>query len=554
MKQFVFALSSICLGVLCCSAQGQMLNNISLGNPKALGMAHAVTADPPGVDSVHFNPAGLTQIDGREQNLKLLIAQVTLTSRFGEPTLPTADGKEIYYELNEWCQNEFPIIDAGDTTRVTTAHNRCWGEDPVANTRVESGDPVLMVPYSGLQETPILAFPMGGAAFKLLGTNITFATAAYVPEGIGYTRNLDSAGAYQGHKIALTRLTYFSPSIGIELTERLSVGVGVNVSYQGLAVHTNFRAPTLTLGYIRDLNNIEGSPLPDIEFGPYDNAGLLKMEMEDAFSVGFNFGVLWHPKPWLSLGFVYHSESQADLRGDFTMENTELFFHTAESFKESGLLTGLLIGLGGAPMNAQRLEQGKVKMEYTVPQNWAFGVSLRVLPDVKFNIDYKWTDYSRWDALTFEFDRNVDFLNLGTAISNAAGYDLTTPNSMVISRQYEDTYSWAFGIEYQWNYRWQVRAGYEPRKSAIPANRTDLIFPIGDADLYSLGIGWQFDSETHVDAAVAYLHSKTTTAACESENANSCVEGNVVYNPYFSIPFENEVDAYLVAISIDQKF
>ncbi|MCG8316953.1 MAG: outer membrane protein transport protein [Pseudomonadales bacterium] len=554
MKQLGFALSFIVSCFFSYSTYGQMLNNLSLGNPKALGLGHAVTADPPGVDAVHFNPAGLTRIDGREQNIKLLVAQVNLSSTFGEPTLPTPEGKEIYYNLNEGCQEEFPIADASNATQVISAHNLCWGEDPVANTRVETGDPILMVPYSGIQETPVLAFPMGGAALKLMGTNITFATAAYVPEGIGYTRDLDSSGAYQGHKVALTRLTYFSPSIGIELTDRLSVGLGVNLSYQGLAVQTNFRAPTLTLGYIRDLNNIEGSPLPDIDFGPYDNAGLLKMELEDAFSLGFNFGVLWQPKPWLTFGLVYHSESKADLRGDFEMENTELFFHTAESFKSSGLLTGLLVGLGGAPMNAQETERGKVKLEYTVPQNMALGISLQVLPHVKLNIDYKWADYSAWDALTFEFDKNVDFLSLGTAISNAAGYDLTTPSSMVITRQYEDTFSWAIGIEYQWDFRWQLRAGYEPRRSAIPNDRTDLIFPIGGADLYTLGIGWQYDKETHVDAAIAYLYSKTSTAACESENANSCVEGNVVYNPYYSMPFENEVEAYLFAISVDKKF
>lgn len=535
-------------------AHGQMLNNLSIGNPKALALGNAVTADPPGVDSIHFNPAGLSKIQDRQLNLKLLVAQVSLQSKFGDPALPSREGKALYYDINEFCQSEFPISNPGDANQVTSAQDACWGTDPIAGTTTSSGDPIIMVPYSGIHETPILAFPMGGAAFRLPGTSITVGSAVYVPEGIGYTRDLDSSGAYQGHKVALTRLTYFSPSVGMQITDNFHIGFGLNFSYQGMAVQTNFRAPTLTFGYLRDLNNIADSPLPEIEFGPYDNAGLLSMELEDGFSMGFNLGLLWEPMPWLTLGFVYHSESKSDMSGEFTMENSEKFLHTTESVKDNALVTGILGFLGGAAMNAQAVEKGSVEMEYIIPQNLALGVSITLVPGLKLNLDYKWAQYSEWDALTFEFDRNVDFLNLGTAISTAAGFDLTTPSSMVISRQYEDVSSWAVGVEYQVNTNWMFRAGYEPRRSAIPDDRTDLIFPIGHADLYTLGFGWKYNHDTQIDAAFGYMTSKTSTAACESENANSCVEGNVVYNPYYSIPFENEVNGYLLSVSLSRPF
>jgi long-subunit fatty acid transport protein len=125
---------------------------------------------------------------------------------------------------------------------------------------------------------------------------------------------------------------------------------------------------------------------------------------------------------------------------------------------------------------------------------------------------------------------------------------------MIIARDYEDTWSWAIGLEYQVNNNWVARVGYEPRTSSIPDNATDLLFPLGEMDLYTAGLGWQFDRVTHVDAAIAYLHSETSTPTCESQNANSCIEGNVVYNPYFATPFENEVNGVLVALSIDRKF
>ncbi|NPU90616.1 MAG: hypothetical protein HPY82_01770 [Gammaproteobacteria bacterium] len=533
--------------LLAAPAHGQLLTNLSIGNPKGLALANAVTADPPGIDSIHFNPAGLAKIQGRQTNLKVLIAQVDLESHFGEPIRPNEVEKQAYYNVNEQCQTDYP---AGDADAIS----QCWGIDPVAGASTQSGDPVVMIPFVGVQEVPILAFPMGGIAFEDAENRWVLGSAVYVPEGIGLTREMDGPGAYQGQEVALTRLTYFSPTIGLPLADNLFVGLGLNLSYQGLYVRTKFRAPTLTLGYLRDLNNIAGSPLPPIEFGPYDSAGLLSLELEDMLSVGFNFGLLWEPLPWLALGFVYHSESKSDLSGDFKMENSELFLKTTTGLSQDPLVSGLIIGLGGAPLNAQAVEEGSVELEYITPQNLAFGASIRVLPDLKLNVDAKWSNYSRWNDLTFYFDQNVDFLSFGTAISTAAGYNFTSPDTMVITREYEDTWSWALGLEYQINANWVARVGYEPRTSAIPDDRTDLIFPLGKMDLYAAGLGWQFDKATRVDAAIAFIHSETSTPACESQNANSCEEGNVVYNPYFATDFENEVNGVLVALSVDRKF
>lgn len=531
--------------------QAQLLNNVSIGNPKGLALGNAVTADPPGVDAIHFNPAGLTRISGRQMNLKLLAAHVALESRFGDPQKPTQGEKQAYYAVNEACQTDYPIT---TPESAASAYDQCWGIDPVAGATARSGDPVVMIPLVGMQEVPLLAFPMGGMAFASPDSAWVAGSAVYVPEGIGFTRDEDGAGAYQGQQVALTRLTYFSPTLALQLTDTLSAGIGLNLSYQGMYVQTQFRAPTLTLGYLRDLNNIAGSPLPPINFGPYDSAGTLTMEVEDLFSVGFNFGLLWEATDWLSLGFVYHSESLSDLSGDFRMENSDLFLETVSGLKENPLVSGLVLALSGGHLNAQAVESGHVEMEYCTPANLAFGASVQMTPALKFNVDLKWSDYSRWDDLEFYFDQDVDFLSFGTAISAAAGYKVTTSDMMAITRRYQDTWSWAFGVEYRLNANWVARAGYEPRSSAIPEDRTDLIFPITDADLYAVGLGWQFDRSTQLDAAVGYLHSAASTPACQSENANSCLEGNVVYNPYYATDFSNEVNAWLLAVSMDRKF
>ena len=547
----ITALAAGCLVASTC--HGQLLNNLSMGNPKALGLAHAVTADPPGIDSIHFNPAGLSRIQGRQLSLKLLIADIQIDSSFGEPTQPTdifdgpydpndpdpafVSGKQLFYDLTAECQSLYPIAGPNDLDQVASAHDQCWGVDPVANTSISTGDPVLMVPFLGLQKTPILALPMGGVAVEAPGSNWTFGTAAYVSEGVGYTRELDEAGAFQGHQLGLARLTYFSPTVALQITERLAVGFGLTFSYQGLGVKTKFRAPGLTLGFLRNLNSIPNSPLPNIGLGPYDNVRLLTMELEDMFSLGFGFGLLWEANSWLTLGFSYRSESTSEMEGDYSMENTDTFVHTMEGLSESGVDL-LLLPFDGAPVSAAEKETGTVKAEWISPQAVSFGASMQVLPALKINLDAKWIEFSRWDDLTFEFDRNNDFLILGSVINTLAGLNYADPDRMLIPREYEDTWSWAVGAEYQWNDNLVLRAGYEPRRSAIPDDRTDLLFPITHTDLYTAGFGWQYDKITRIEGALGYLQSESDTDACGSRNANSCVEGDVVYNPllFHSVP------------------
>ncbi|MEZ5512150.1 MAG: outer membrane protein transport protein [Gammaproteobacteria bacterium] len=541
------AYSALAAGIFIAShAQAQLLNNVTIGNPKALGMANAVTADPPGVDSIHFNPAGLSKIQGRQRQVKVLVAHMVLESEFGEPTLPDAETKDAFLAFNQECQDE------GWTADV------CWGDDPVANTSVKSGDPLLMLPFAGMVDLPILAVPTGGIAFEDAANGWVFGTAVYSPEGVGYSRDEDEGGAYQGIRVGVTRLTYFSPTVAIQVSDELSLGAGVTFSYQGLGIETKFRAPLITTQFLANLNSVLP---PDAELhiiGSYDTVGLLEMEMDDYLSVGFNFGILWEPKEWLAFGFSYRSESTSDLSGDFKMTNTDDFLATSGGLKDTlGLPLDVILGLvaDGAPFNVQKVESGTVELEYITPQTINFGTSIKVLPNLKVNLDARWIEYSVWDTLDFKFDRNVDFLTLASVVNRISGVgDYADPDEMRIRREYEDSWSLALGVEYTLNDNFVLRFGYEPRTSSIPDDATDLLFPITEADLYTTGFGWQFNKTTRIEGAFGYLYSNSKTPSGGSTNANSEIEGDVVYNPYFATDFENTTTAYLFALSIDQKF
>lgn len=544
-----FSLTSLAVAAAIYStgASAQLTQNITIGNPKALGMAHAVTADPPGIDSIHFNPAGLAKIQGRQQQLKLLTAHITFDAKFGEQEIPEAT--RLAYEDVQEDGSSYP-------------------DDPVASSSSSTSDPVLMLPGSGLTPVPFLVVPFGGIAIEDPNYGWTFATAVYSPQAIGYERGENDPGSFQGQEVGISRITYFSPSVGFHFNDKFMVGASIGFSWQGLGIKTKFRAPESTIAFIDEAAGDLGDDEPQVgpegaallsSISPYDTVGTLELEMEDALSLSFNIGALWEPTEWISFGFVYQSEAKSDLEGEFSMTYQDEWLRMIHSLQELDSSLPLITALnGGVSLNGERVEKGDISLEYIVPAHMSFGTSVKLLPDLKVNFDVKWVDYDAWDSLDFQFSQPVDFLSISNIVyqfgPSLGDGDNADPDVMRIKRDYESVWSWAIGFEYQVNDNMVVRWGYEPRESAIPDNRVDLLAPIAYADLYTFGLGYQLDAYSRFDIGFGYLHSEFDAEAGESENMNSTKSGRVVYNPYAFLDVEAETTAYLFALSYDSKF
>jgi len=559
---------SLAVGAIVFSStvNAQLTQNITIGNPKALGLAHAVTADPPGIDSIHFNPAGLARIKGRQRMIKVLAAHMLIEGEIGENQTPHANKRSLCI-INEHAETDCDNVEfAANVWEQEVGHDQ-----GVAGEKSSTSTPLLMLPGSGMTEVPFMIVPFGGIAIEDPNYGWTFATAAYSPMAIGYQRESSSyatnengvgireggdPGELQGQDVAIARITYFSPSIGIQVSDELSIGASIGFSWHGFGIVTDFRAPLLTLAYFKNLeDDLKDTPLSDLlkVINPYDYVGELTMEMEDALSLSFNLGILWEPTEWLAFGVVYQSEATADMEGDFKMVNTDQFLATTGSLSHSNLDLITLIS-GDERFNVAKVEEGKVTSEQIVPAHISIGTSVKLFPNLKINFDIKWTEYSAWEDLVFEFDSSVDFLTLSSVINHLIKEDNADSTVLRMPRNYQDVVSWAIGAEYQANDNLVFRFGYEPRGSAIPDDAVDLLVPLAETDLYSFGIGYQLDSYSRIDASIAYLHSEFTAGIGESKNSNDTQEGQVVYNPYAWSTVSGSVDAYLFALSYEEKF
>lgn len=541
----LFRLASFCVvfGWMLLPAYGAITDNLTIGNAKALALGNAVTADPPGIDSIHFNPAGLLQFKDREYQFKFLTAQFTFATEFGD----------YDPEVLDCLEQRSCIADFSDPSF----------QDDVRFSKSKTKTPSLMLPVSGLTEFPIdfLAAPLGGFAYRLPGLPVVMGTSVYVPLGAGYKRADDDPGRYFGKEFSLARITYLSPSIAVEVNEHWSVGLSLGMSWMGAGLDTDLRVPNQLTGLVgviqEDYCDVEGL----VEFvnicgarlGPFTDVANLKLEVEDRFSLSYNIGILWQPRPWFSWGLVYQSEGKNNMKGDFVLDYGEawekIFYDLNRS--QNGLV-GEALELLNLPVG-NSLETGTATLKLVSPQHVATGISVLVTPKVKVNFDLKWTDWASWENLTFVFDGDqgdLDFLKVASLVSPSQAQS----NSLSLPRYYASVMNWAVGVQYQYNDRLALRMGYEDRPSSIPNDRQDILVQLGDGHFIGAGLEYRLDKDTVVELAAGHLDSGESVSGGASANANSTNVNDIIYNPYFGLDFRNEATANILEIGYRTVF
>ncbi len=492
----------------------ELAQNLSIGNPKALALGNAVTADPPGIDSIHFNPAGLTRLKGRLQQTKLIVADVSITGEFRS--------NEAFDAFQE---------DVGMY-------------DPVANTESELSSAAAYLPFYGFTELPVAGGILGGASVSSKDSNMTFATAVYMPFAMGMVRDDDDPGRHAGRKMAATRLTYFSPSIGLKVTDNFSVGVSVGFSYVGIGLDLDFRLSNKTITSVasglNDICDTNGDTFGDVcgeEFNTFSTLIRMEGEFEKPLSLTMNVGFLWDVTPWLTWGLVWQSSASDDLEGDLRLTFSDEVWRVVQSLGEYGV-----------DMDSRTLEY-KASQEMLLAQHISTGISVRLFPDVKVNFDVKWTETSIIETNTVTMEEDDEMLAIiGTFIEGISA------NEIVFPAGYEDTWNWGLGVEYDYSDTLALRFGYEPRRSGIPEDKRDFMTPFGDMTLYSVGFGYKMDATSVIDVAIGYGKSVQDIPSGSSTNGNDNRQDNIIYNPYAGLDVHTELTMVMLQMSYRSEF
>ena len=536
---------------LSCVARAQLATNIGV-DVRAMSLGHAVVADPPGVMSIHYNPAGLARLDGRHVDLQFLGVNMDLQSKFSAPP-----GYNVFgFSDDPIVCNDAPNDGVDYCRNFKTSTSTVKGVSlyiPFINSTVD------------LPPGPLIAGPLPSFSIRPPGSKFTFATATYLPQAAGFYRDSNDPGNFMGKRVALERITYLSPSVGYRINDELSVGASIGLSFQAVSLEQDFRAPNQLLGFARVLDESICAPFkgqsnvavdlllfglcrPQEGLGPFKNLASLDVSMDQRLSPSYNLGVLWEPTDWFAWGAVWRSAAKMHLNGDYSIKYSNATQDTINGVGSSP--TGALaLAVLGIPSHVGPEEVGRVNMDLTMPATFQTGIKIRPTKRLQFNVDAVWADYKQWDSFTFNFDRSSAVLSLARLFSPGS-----TATSLRYPLNFQSTWNLAFGASYDLTGRIQLRAGFEPRASAIPKDRRSPLVPINQAKFYSLGLGYKWDKDTDIDLGIAQLRSKDNIPANTSCAANCTGIDNVVYNPYAGLDIQTKATITIVGMAFRTKF
>ena len=204
----------------------------------------------------------------------------------------------------------------------------------------------------------------------------------------------------------------------------------------------------------------------------------------------------------------------------------------------------ILAAILGFPSYIPASESGLVSMDFEYPAHFQAGIKYKVMPDLQVNFDVGWTDYKAWDKFKFEFDRQISALKIAKLLSEHVSDD-----SLALPLEFKSPWNWGVGIEYSATDRLKLRAGYEPRGSAIPDNKRNTMVPINNARLFGLGVGYRFDADTDLDLSIGFLQSKDKIPANTSSLANKEGVNNLLLNPYAGLNVKTDTKITILGLS-----
>jgi long-subunit fatty acid transport protein len=522
-------LVAILLALTSYTVNAQLTQNLLIDS-KALALGNAVTADPPGIKAIHYNPAGLTLLKGRNLEMGFFNVYMDIDADFIAPP-----GYNIFG------------IDGS--------------QDPVAGHHSHTNQLALYIPGYGIFKLPKGPgfIPDFGFSINNPGSKFTFGQTIYAPMAAGYYRAGNDPARYLVQSSGMERLTYLSPSFGYQINDEWSVGFGVHISYNAIAASTQTRAPNMLLGVaqvLQDAFNCKSGnePLAPLialcggEVGPWKDIGSMKFAISESASPSYNMGVLWRPNDWFSWGADYSSEASMHLKGTFELDYTKDWSGFWQSVNGSimGAIGSAILSLpSGVPK-----EKANTSVNLTYPQHFQTGISVKVHPLLTVNADLGWTDYKKWDALTFNMDRKLEFLSAAKILSpeNATNTTLKLPFG------FKSVWNLGLGFTLHASSRLDLRAGVEFRDSVIPDNRRSTFAPFGGANLYGVGMGYKWDKNTQLDANISYLRSVEYVPANTSCVMNCDNLTNIIYNPYAGLDVKTSLQFAAIGLKLTKKF
>ena len=505
---------------------------------KSIALANACTADPPGISSIHYNPAGLSLLaEGKRIEQGFLLPWITNTWKYEED--PEFEGF-----FGQWGPQE------GQE------------HDPVAGKKDSNSSGVLYVPIYD-DTVNFLAGPSAGLSSRTPGSKWTFVIGNYAPYAGGMNYGSDSPASFGVRTLYLQHLIYAMPSVSYQISDTLSVGIATGAGQTAMGLRLNMRSPNELVALTRVLGDAtEGLEIPILSeltlpppwfgggVGPYDKVATLDFQARDDFSPNYNIGLLWKPKKWFSYGLNYQSKIKADLNGGYNFRYSEQW-QRMMAWQGSSPLLLMVGGMFQLPNAAVPYQSGTVTATIKFPQRVQTGIMVKPTKRLKVLFDVQWAQWSKaWKENNFQVDQDIQLLQLVKMLGYTGGH-----RNLIVPRNFKDTVSWCAGLEYQLTPKLALRCGYEWRPTSVQDYLADQQAFVPDLHNIGLGVGLKLPHGVILDIGLGYAFNNSNKIPNNSsENLNSTNFFIPVYNPYAGLDVEQKISIFTFAVAVNVPF
>lgn len=410
-----------------------------------LGTAFAGTAAAADdASTIFYNPAGLSRLE--QGQVLVVLSGVNISSKFRNVDSQAALGQLLGAEGG----------DAGD-----------WNAVP-----------------SGYVALPINEQLAVGFGFN-------------VPFGLKLDYDNGWIGRFQALKSEIETFN-FSPSLSWRLSERVTLGLGVN--YQRLQAEL-----TNAVNYTAVIGQVAPALVPA-------NPGLTGSAVVrgDDGTWGFNAGVLIELSPQARLGLSYRSAIDYDIEGSARFSAPAATDPTVAAI------------IAGVSAPGAELASGRAAVDLKLP-DIATASFYRSLGRIEVLADIAWTGWSSVQELR---------------IVREHGQPLVTPE------RWKDTWRFALGATYELNDTWKLRAGLAYDETPVPAATRTARLPDAERRWVAIGAQWKPDPSIVVDVGYAHLFSDDVRLHQD--------EGNVLASGFLGGQQESSVD--IVSAQVAWRF
>ncbi len=221
-----------------------------------------------------------------------------------------------------------------------------------------------------------------------------------------------------------------------------------------------------------------------------------KLEGDDNLSYGYNLGVMYEPTPGTVLGAHYRSSLHHSLKGDVTTKDA------------SGAIVGAVSYDASVQLNLPEIVQ--------------LGIDQKINDKLSVQAGATWFGWN-----SFEEIRVID--------SSGVRADNTT------TQNYQTTWAFAVGGEYELNEDWTLRAGYQYDETPTTDEYRTTRTPDGDRHWFATGATYNFSDTLSIDMAAVYINITEEDI-------------NLTRNTSNTVSARSDQDIGIVSVGLNYKF